>query len=101
MRYKFYTYLFLSAAIFISPAQAEPPIPELSNLTEADIRSGVIAFVNMATSPGLEGVVINVDNENRQSEQIRSSLGFSAEFTLKDHNGYWVLPRLAVIWTTC
>ncbi|MGD2054880.1 MAG: hypothetical protein PVG45_12300 [Gammaproteobacteria bacterium] len=60
-------------------------------MTESDIRAGVIAFVNMATSPGLEGAVVNVDDENRQSEQIRSSLGFSAEFTLRDHifNGYW------------
>ena len=67
--------------------------PNLSSLTEANIRDAAIAFVNMTTSPGLEGAVISVDNNERTSDQFRSSLGFNAEFTLQDYvfNGYWGL----------
>ena len=63
----------------------------LSSLSDADIREYAIAFVNMTTSPGLEGATLSVDNDERQSDQWRSSLGFNAEFTLRDHifNGYW------------
>ena len=63
----------------------------LSSLSDADIREYAIAFVNMSTSPGLEGATLTVDNEERQSDQWRSSLGFNAEFTIRDHvfNGYW------------
>lgn len=63
----------------------------LSSLSDADIREYAIAFVNMSTSPGLEGITLTVDNDERHSDQWRSSLGFNAEFTIKDHifNGYW------------
>jgi hypothetical protein len=63
----------------------------LSSLSDADIREYAIAFVNMTTSPGLEGAVLSVDDDERQSDQWRSSLGFNAEFTIRDHifNGYW------------
>lgn len=63
----------------------------LSSLSDADIREYAIAFVNMSTSPGLEGATLKVDNDERHSDQWRSSLGFNAEFTLKNHifNGYW------------
>jgi hypothetical protein len=72
---------------------AEGLLPGLSSVTEVDARDSALAFVNMATSPGLEGAVISVDNAQRTSDQWRSSLGFNAEVTLKDHiyNGYWGL----------
>jgi len=68
-------------------------LPGLSSITESNIRDAAIAFVNTTTSPGLEGTVLNVDNNERQSDQWRSSLGFNAEFTLNDYtfNGYWGL----------
>lgn len=63
----------------------------LRSLSDADIREYAIAFVNVSTSPGLEGATLTVDNEDRHSDQWRSSLGFDAEFTLRNHiyNGYW------------
>ena len=78
------------------PAQANnatEALKGLSSLSDADIREYAIAFVNMTTSPGLEGMTLSVDNDERQSDQWRSSLGFNAEFTIKDHiyNGYWGL----------
>ncbi len=79
-----------------TPAQADnvsPALEGLSSLSDADIREYAIAFVNMTTSPGLEGMTLSVDNDERQSDQWRSSLGFNAEFTIKNHifNGYWGL----------
>ena len=80
----------------VAPVQAESIIPGLTVLSEADIREAAIAFVNMSTSPGLEGATLTVDNNERHSEQVRGSLGFSAEITLRDHifNGYWGLAIL-------
>ena len=77
----------------IISAQEEGILPGLSALSESDARESAIAFVNMTTSPGLEGAIIIVDDDTRQSEQWRSSLGFDAEFTLKNQifNGYWGL----------
>ena len=65
----------------------------LSAISESDIRSSAIAFVNTTSSPGLEGATLNVDNAERNSDQWRSSLGFNAEITLKDYifNAYWGL----------
>ena len=83
--------LGLAIYAFVVSASQAGVLPGLSTLSESDIRQSAIAFVNMATSPGLEGATVNVDQENRQSDQWRSSLGFNAEFTLRDHiyNGYW------------
>jgi hypothetical protein len=75
----------------VVPAQAASPIPNLSAISDSDIRNSAIAFVNTSTSPGLEGATIEVDTDERNSKQWRSSLGFSAEYTIKKHifNGYW------------
>ena len=84
--------LILHASITpVEAASSSPRLPGLSTISEADIREYAIAFVNMSTSPGLEGATLTVDNDRRQSDQWRSSLGFNAEFTLKNHifNGYW------------
>ena len=77
----------------IAVAQNESPLPALSAISESDIRNSAIAFVNTTSSPGLEGATLEVDNAERKSEQWRSSLGFNAEVTLKDHifNAYWGL----------
>lgn len=71
----------------------EQIIPGLSRLSISDIRQSAIAFVNLNTSPGLEGATIDLDQEDRQSTNWRSSLGFSAEFTLRNHifDGFWGL----------
>ena len=68
-------------------------IPGLSELSDSIVRESAIAFVNTTTSPGLEGATLTVDDGSRQSDQWRSSLGFAAEFTLKNviYNGYWGL----------
>jgi len=86
--------LLLMLHASVTPVQADsvsPALEGLSTLSDADIREYAIAFVNMTTSPGLEGATLTVDNDERQSDQWRSSLGFNAEFTLRDHifNGYW------------
>ena len=77
----------------VATAQAGGIFPGLSVLSEADVRQAAIAFVNMTTAPGLEGLTLRVERSGRQSEQWRSSLGFGAEFTLKEpvFNGYWGL----------
>lgn len=77
----------------IVPAQAGSALAGLSALSEPDIREAAIAFVTTSTSPGLSGATLTVDSANRHSKQWRSSLGFSAEFTLQNHifNGYWSL----------
>ena len=77
-------------------AQGEIPVAGLGEISESDIRSSAIAFVNTTNSPGLEGATIDVDTDNRDSDQWRSSLGFSAEITLRDHifNAYWGLAMV-------
>ena len=74
-------------------AQNQNPLSGLSALSESDIQSSAIAFVNTTSSPGLEGATLEVDDTQRDSNQWRSSLGFTAEVTLKDYifNGYWGL----------
>ena len=78
-------------------AQNESPLSGLSALSESDIQSSAIAFVNTTSSPGLEGATLEVDDTQRDSNQWRSSLGFTAEVTLKDHifNAYWGLGLVA------
>jgi hypothetical protein len=86
---------FLSTLVVNGPvmAQNENPFNGLSIISDSDIRDSAIAFVNTTTAPGLEGATLNVDNDQRNSDQWRSSLGFTAEVTLKDHifNAYWGL----------
>ena len=87
-------FLLLLAAIGnLTSVQAASAVPDLSAISDAAIRSSAIAFVNTSTSPGLEGATIEVDADDRKSNQWRSSLGFSAEFTIKKHifNGFWGL----------
>ena len=69
------------------------PLNGISAISESDIRNSAIAFVNTTTSPGLEGATLSVDTAERDSEQWRSSLGFNAEVTLKNHifNAFWGL----------
>ena len=92
-----YKTLNLSLVLFmtsgVASAQNLNDVLDAGFVTESDIRDSAIAFVNMSTTPGLEGAVLTVDNNDRHSEQVRGSLGFSAEFTIRDHifNGYWGL----------
>ncbi len=83
--------LFLISNVVM--AQNESPFAGLSIISASDIRDSAIAFVNTTTSPGLEGATINVDSDQRNSDQWRSSLGFTTEITLKDYifNAYWGL----------
>jgi len=75
---------------------AASPVDGVSSVTDRDIRESAIAFVNTSTTPGLEGATISLDKADRQSEQWRASLGFAAEFTLRDHiyNGFWGLAAI-------
>jgi hypothetical protein len=95
MKYRLSINCLLSLVISTGLASAETPsqFPGISVLSESDMRNAAIAFVNTSISPGLSGAIISVDTDQRNSEQLRSSLGFSAEFTIKKHifNGYWGL----------
>ena len=73
--------------------QNTTPLDGISDISESDIRNSAIAFVNTTSSPGLEGATLSVDTAERHSEQWRSSLGFNAEVTLKNHifNAFWGL----------
>jgi len=77
----------------IAAAQDTAPLAGLSAITNSDIQNSAIDFVNTTTSPGLEGATLNIDDEQRNSNQWRSSLGFNAEITLQDYifNAYWGL----------
>ena len=85
--------ILLAVFVNITSVQAASAVPDLSAISDSDIRNSAIAFVNTSTIPGLSGAVIEVDSDDRDSKQWRSSLGFSAEFTIKNHifNGYWGL----------
>ena len=89
---KRYLLLLLVNAAVASGLSADV-LPGVSALSDAIVRESAIAFVNTTISPGLEGATLNVDDGTRQSDQWRSSLGFAAEFTIKNHiyNGYWGL----------
>lgn len=77
----------------ITAAQEDEIVPGVSSITISDARQSAIAFVNANTSPGLEGATLELSEEDRQSTNWRSSLGFNAEFTLRNHiyDGYWGL----------
>jgi len=85
--------LLLAVIANVTSVQSASLVPDLSAISDSDIRNSAIAFVNTSTTPGLSGAVIDVDTDERNSKQWRSSLGFSAEFTIKKHifNGYWGL----------
>jgi hypothetical protein len=85
--------LVLTVNALVTAALNADTLPGLSELSDSLVRESAIAFVNTTTSPGLEGATLTVDDGDRQSDQWRSSLGFSAECTLKKHifNGYWGL----------
>ena len=80
---------------FGSALQADV-LPGVSALSDSVVRESTIAFVNTTISPGLEGATLAVDDGERDSEQVRGSLGFAAEFTIKRHifNGYWGLALI-------
>lgn len=91
-------FAFLSTLILlmvnnIAMAKDSHSLPGLSELTDSHIQNSAIDFVNTTTSPGLEGATLTVDNDKRDSNQWRSSIGFSAEVTLRDNifNLYWGL----------
>ncbi|WP_455196720.1 hypothetical protein [Kaarinaea lacus] len=77
----------------ISFAQEDNIVPGVSTISISDARQSAIAFVNSNTSPGLEGATLELNEEGRQSTNWRSSLGFNAEFTLRNYifDGYWGL----------
>lgn len=85
--------LALAMYVLFAPFTNAESLPGLSALSDTVVRESAIAFVNTTISPGIEGATLTVDDGSRQSEQWRSSLGFTAEFTIKDHifNGYWGL----------
>ena len=98
------------SCISIAAQQVEIP-PDLIELTPDDIRESLIAFVNLSTTPGLDGATFSVDEPGRESELIRGSLGYASDLTLKDHvlDAYWGLnsrpwvsmptPKWAWAWT--
>lgn len=85
--------LALIIIVFAASELNADVLPGVSALSDTIVRESAIAFVNTTISPGLEGATLTVDDGNRLSEQWRSSLGFAAEFTIKNHiyNGYWGL----------
>lgn len=81
----------LAALVIGSAAAQDDDAPaRVGVFSDASIRESAIAFVNMTTSPGLEGATLEVDDADRYSEQTRSSLGFTSEFGIRNHvyNGY-------------
>lgn len=78
-------------------AQNLVPLPGLSAISDPDIQNSAIDFVNTTSSPGLEGATLKVSSAERNSDQWRSSLGFTAEITLRDYifNAYWGLGLVA------
>jgi hypothetical protein len=74
-------------------SDVQQALEQLNSISESDIRESAIAFFNTSTTPGLEGATLSIDTADRDSAQWRSSLGFEAEFTIKNHvmNGYWGL----------
>ena len=86
--------IFFASLLMATLATAgDSPLEGISVISESDIRNSAIDFVNTTSAPGLEGATLNVGNEQRDSDQWRSSLGFTAEVTLEDHifNAYWGL----------
>jgi hypothetical protein len=89
--------LVLTLHFSVASAETFTNLPGISAPSESDIREAAVAFVNTTTSPGLSGATLTVDSANRYSRQWRSSLGFAAEFTIKNHifNGYWGLALVS------
>ena len=83
----------LAGAAQADLSAAQQALEQLNSISESDIRESAIAFFNTSTTPGLEGATLSIDTADRDSAQWRSSLGFEAEFTIKNHvmNGYWGL----------
>ena len=53
----------------IAVAQNESLLSRLSAISESDIQTSAIAFVNTTSSPGLEGATLNVYDAQRSSDQ--------------------------------
>lgn len=83
--------LVAALGFVISPAVCADVTERISSVSTQDIRQSIISFVNLTTMPGLEGTLLNISQPERTGELWRSSLGFQAEFTLRDTvaNGYW------------
>ncbi|SET19825.1 hypothetical protein [Thalassotalea agarivorans] len=55
----------------------------LEDVTPNDVSRAAVAFINLSTSPGIDGSVINVNKgEQRQTKFTRGSLGFANDFSL-------------------
>jgi hypothetical protein len=95
VKYSLFINLLLVSVIKPGMLMAATPgdFPGISLISDSDMRDSAIAFLNMSTTPGLEGATLTVDNNVRHSEQVRGSLGFAVEYTIRDHiyNGYWGL----------
>ena len=76
-----------------STAQPVEIPSDLVELTPEDVRESLIAFVNLSTTPGLDGAVFSVDEPGRTSDLVRGSLGYVSDITLKDYvlDAYWGL----------
>lgn len=81
--------LYLSSTS-IAAQEVQIP-PDLIELTPEDIRESLIAFVNLSTTPGLDGATFSVDEPGRDSDLVRGSLGYASDLTLKDYvlDAYW------------
>ena len=92
MLHKLHASLFLTLCVVIPAHAQEIEIPSnLSAITPADLRDAALAFINISTSPGLEGAQMEVETKERNSDIWRSSLGFNAEFALPKRivRAYW------------
>ena len=95
LKYLFPACCAVLLSLLLSPAtlraqEVEIP-PGLEKLSVDDIRESMIAFVNLTTAPGLDGATFSVDDDNRESDLIRGSLGYAADLTLKESilDAYW------------
>ena len=70
---------------------AQQGIRPISEIGKVDLVDALIAYVNVITAPGLEGATMHIATEDRQSDMWRTSLGFSADFTLRNSlvDGFW------------
>jgi len=66
-------------------------LDRLEDLTDLQIQEAALAFINLTTSPGIEGLNLSLAQPQRESSIARSSLGFSADFSLRDWpvDGHW------------
>ena len=77
--------------VFCASAQEVEIPPGLEKISPEDIRESMIAFVNLSTTPGLDGATFRVSEDQRESDLIRGSLGYAADLTLKGQvlDAYW------------